>query len=265
MPNTPAGMRFLGALSLLLLVLASGCGGDDDSAGTTSPGTTVAETDTPSIPTETAKALTIYLLRNGKVAPVSRTVVTGRGVGAAALRELLKGPSADDEGLETAIASGTELRSLAITGGVASVELSKPLPQDDAVAQVVYTLTKFPTVKRVDIGADTPVGRRAFESQTPPILVESPLPGETVKPGFAVTGTANTFEATFNYELQDDTGRVLAKDFVTATSGSGTRGTFAFDVGYAVDEATNGKLVVFELSAEDGSRIHEQEIPLRLE
>jgi len=265
MPNTPAGMRFLGALSLLLLVLASGCGGDDDSAGTTSPGTTVAETDTPSIPTETAKALTIYLLRNGKVAPVSRTVVTGRGVGAAALRELLKGPSADDEGLETAIASGTELRSLAITGGVASVELSKPLPQDDAVAQVVYTLTRFPTVKRVDIGADTPVGRRAFESQTPPILVESPLPGETVKPGFAVTGTANTFEATFNYELQDDTGRVLAKDFVTATSGSGTRGTFAFDVGYAVDEATNGKLVVFELSAEDGSRIHEQEIPLRLE
>jgi germination protein M len=258
-------MRFLGALSLLLLVLAAGCGGDDDSAGTTNPGTTVPETDTPSIPTETAKALTIYLLRDGKVAPVSRTVVTGRGVGAAALRELLKGPSADDEGLETAIASGTELRSLAITGGVASVELSKPLPQDGAVAQVVYTLTRFPTVKRVDIGADTPVGRRAFENQTPPILVESPLPGETVKPGFAVTGTANTFEATFNYELQDDTGRVFAKDFVTATSGSGTRGTFAFKVGYAVDEPTNGKLVVFELSAEDGSRIHEQEIPLRLE
>jgi germination protein M len=258
-------MRSLGALSLLLLVLAAGCGGDDDSAGTTGPGTTVTETDTPSIPTETAKELTIYLLRDGKVAPVSRTVVTGRGVGAAALRELLKGPSADDKGLRTAIPPGTELRSLAIAGGVASVELSKPLPQDDAVAQVVYTLTRFPTVKQVDIGADTPVGRRTFESQTPAVLVESPLPGETVQPGFTVTGTANTFEATFNYELQDDTGRVLTKDFVTATSGSGTRGTFAFKVAYAVDEPTDGKLVVFELSAEEGSRIHEQELPLRLE
>jgi germination protein M len=263
-PNTRAGMRSLSALSLLLLVLAAGCAGEDDSAGTTAAGTTVTETGTPSIPTETAKALTIYLLRDGKVTPVSRTVVTGRGVGAAALRELLKGPSADDEGLETAIPSGTALRSLAIQGGVASVELSRPLPQDDALAQVVYTLTRFPTVKRVDVGADTPVGRRAFENQTPAILVESPLPGETVKPSFAVKGTANTFEATFNYELWAS-GTVLAKDFVTATSGSGTRGTFAFKVGYEVDEPTDGKLVVFELSAEDGSRIHQQEIPLRLE
>jgi germination protein M len=263
-PNTPAGMRFLTALSLIVAVLLGGCGGDDDAKSPTTRTQTVTETDTPSLPTETAKDLTIYLLREGKVAPVSRTVVTGRGVGAAALRELLKGPSADDQGLETAIPSGTELQSLAINGGVASVELSKPLAQE-AAAQVVYTLTQFPTVKRVDVGADAPVGRRAFEGETPPILVESPLPGATVEPGFAVTGTANTFEATFNYELRDDSGRVLTKDFVTATSGSGTRGTFAFKVGYAVDEPTDGKLVVFELSAEDGSRTNEQEIPLRLE
>ena len=79
-----------------------------------------------------------------------------------------------------------------------------------------------------------------------------------------VTGTANTFEATFNYRLEDAQGNKLAKDFVTATSGSGTRGTFDFTVPFTVDSAQDGKLVVFELSAEDGSVIHEREIPLRL-
>ena len=263
-PNTPAGMRSLAALSVCVVLLVAGCGGDDEAGSTTTIQKTVTETGTSTAPTETPKALTIYLLRGGKVAPVSRTVVTGPRVGAAALRELFKGPSPDEEGLETAIPSGTELQSLAIEGGVASVELSKPLP-DDALAQVVYTLTRFPTVKRVDVGADRPVGRGAFEDETPAILVESPLPGETVEPGFAVTGTANTFEATFNYELKDAGGRVLSKDFVTATSGSGTRGTFAFKVDYALEEPSGGRLVLFELSAEDGSRIHEHEIPLRLE
>jgi hypothetical protein len=252
-------MRSLAALSLLAVLLA-GCMGDEDSAMST----TVQETGTTTTPSATARDLTIYLLRDGKVAPVSRTVVTGPRVGAAAVRELLKGPSADDGGLETAIPAGTELKSLAITGGVATVELSAPLAQV-AAAQIVYTLTQFPTVKRVDVGGDAPVGRRAFEGETPVILVESPLPGEEVESGFEVTGTANTFEATFNYELKDDAGRVLSEDFVTATSGSGTRGTFAFEVPFELDETTDGTLVVFELSAEDGSRTGEHEIPLTLE
>jgi germination protein M len=255
-------MRSLAAaLSLASGLLLAGCMSDEDTAmTTTAPGATT----TTSRPTETSKELRIYLLREGTVAPVSRTVVTGPRVGAAAVGELLKGPSADEEGLETAIPAGTELQSLTITGRVATVELSRPLAQD-AAAQLVYTLTQFPTVRRVDLGADAPVGRRAFENETPAILVESPLPGEAVKPRFEVTGTANTFEATFNYELKDDAGRVLSEDFVTATSGSGTRGTFRFTVEYELDEPADGTLVVFELSAEDGSRINEHEIPLRLE
>jgi hypothetical protein len=78
-----------------------------------------------------------------------------------------------------------------------------------------------------------------------------------------VAGTANTFEATFEYDLLDPAGKVLAHDFVTATSGSGTRGTYDFQIPF---EAPNGvgKLVVYERSAADGSRIHEIEIPLSL-
>jgi hypothetical protein len=49
------------------------------------------------------------------------------------------------------------------------------------------------------------------------------------------------------------------KNFVTATSGTGTRGTFDFTTG-SFDDVT--ALRVFELSAKDGSRINEVEIPL---
>ncbi len=118
-------------------------------------------------------------------------------------------------------------------------------------------------MKRVSFNGGPPVGRAAFEEQTPAILVESPLAGEEVEPGFEVTGTANTFEATFQYELRDAADKVLKKDFVTATSGSGTRGTFRFAVPYEA-EAGQGTLVVFEISAEDGSRTNERSLPLSL-
>jgi hypothetical protein len=106
--------------------------------------------------------------------------------------------------------------------------------------------------------------RADVEDFAPAILVEHPVPDETVTSPLHVTGTANTFEATFNYRLEDANGKTLAKDFVTATSGSGTRGTFDFSVPFTVGSAQNGTLAVFELSAEDGSVIHELDIPLRL-
>ena len=78
-----------------------------------------------------------------------------------------------------------------------------------------------------------------------------------------MTGTANTFEATFEYDLLDPAGKVLKHDFVTATSGSGTRGTFDVRIPF---EAPNGvaRLVVYERSAADGSKTHIVEIPLSL-
>jgi hypothetical protein len=96
------------------------------------------------------------------------------------------------------------------------------------------------------------------------VLVESPLAfGEASSP-LTARGTANTFEATFSFEILDEDGEMLAGDFVTATSGTGTRGTFRFEQPFVVEEEQEGTLVVFELSAEDGSRMNEVEIPLRL-
>jgi immunoglobulin-like protein involved in spore germination/sporulation and spore germination protein len=258
-------MRFRLALpSLAVALLVAGCGGGDDATSTTTVVRTITETATSSVPEEAPAVVTLYFLRDGKVAPVQRGIVTGPAIGSATIRELLKGPSSDDEGVETAIPSGATLESLDIGNGVASLELSRPLPSQAALAQIVYTLTQFSTVKRVSVGGKT-AGRRAFEAQTPAILIETPAAGDTVQSGFEVTGTANTFEATFNYELQDAAGKVIAKNFVTATSGSGTRGTFRFTVTYKISKPQEGTLVAFEVSAADGSRTHTVEIPLRLE
>jgi germination protein M len=129
-------------------------------------------------------------------------------------------------------------------------------------AELVYILSQFQPAKPVEVGGKR-FTRADFEDLTPAILVESPLPFQAVSAPLRVTGTANTFEATFEYELLDPGGNVLARHFVTATSGSGTRGTFDFTVPFEAP-AGLGKLVVFERSAADGSRIHQVEIPLSL-
>ena len=158
------------------------------------------------------------------------------------------------EGTTTSVPDGLQLTIDAGKAHVTGASLD-----DAALAQIVYSLTTFPTVQSVNGKT-----RADVEDFVPPILVEDPTPGQSVTSPLHVTGTANTFEATFNYRLEDAQGNKLAKDFVTATSGSGTRGTFDFTVPFTVNSAQDGKLVVFELSAEDGSVIHEREIPLRL-
>jgi hypothetical protein len=272
MPNIQVGVRSLTVLSLLAAALTlAGCLHDDEETTTVTVRETVTETSaTGTVPNEAPTVVTLFFLSDGKVAPVARSVVAGPQVGRAALTELLEGVQAQDRaaGVHTAIPPGTELAGLAIEDGLATVELSRRLVPR-AQAQVVYTLTQFPTVRRVQLVAAAgpqgpPRGRRAYEAQTPAILVLSPLPGDEVESGFEVTGTANTFEATFQYELRDSRDEVLAENFVTATSGSGTRGTFRFTVRYDVPSSPFGRFVVFEISAADGSRINERSFPLQL-
>jgi Immunoglobulin-like domain of bacterial spore germination/Sporulation and spore germination len=254
----------LALLLSLLALLGGGCAGDDDEAATTTvtAPTTETETATASLPQEAPVLLTLYFFRDGKLAPERRGITSRPAIATAALHQLFEGSTLD---LATAIPPELRLRGLEIGNGVASLELGPRVPDRAALAQIVYTLTQFSTVKRVAVNGTAPVGRRAFEAQTPAILIENPLPYETVQSGFEVTGTANTFEATFNYELKDAAGKVIAKDFVTATSGSGTRGTFRFTVGYSIPKPQDGTLSAFEVSAADGSRTHTVELPLRLE
>jgi hypothetical protein len=247
-------------LLLLLAVavlLAAGCGGNEEATPT--------DTGTTTVPAETTE-LGVYWLRDGKVWPARREVGQTRAIAQAALDELLAGPT-EQEGAEleftTAIPEDIEGVVASVEDGVATVELSAELP-DEPLAQVVYTLTQFVTVESVDIQGNT-LTRADFEDFTPQILVESPLAFDTVTSPFRVTGTANTFEATFSYEVTDTDGLIVDENFVTATSGTGTRGTFDFTTEpFTVPFDGVGSLIVFELSAKDGSRINLVEIPLRM-
>jgi hypothetical protein len=63
--------------------------------------------------------------------------------------------------------------------------------------------------------------------------------------------------------LLDASGAGLLNESITATSGSGTRGTFNETVDFATESPTI-TLEVYELSAASGLPIHVVKIPLRL-
>src|SRR6266508_737029 len=256
-------MRRVLPLLGLLAVLAAGCG--DGQTTTTSPTGTAPTTTTATTTTATGTtALLVYFLEDGRVRPVARDLPKTRGVAAAALNELAAGPTKVEERdlpLTSEVDAG--FGGVSVAGGVAHVEGTAGL-STPGLAQAVYTLTQFPTVKAVEIDGKRYSGADV-EDETPVMLVESPLPFQHVKSPLRATGTANTFEATFNYDLTDPDGKIIATHFVTATSGSGTRGTFDFTVPFTVDRSGLGELIVYELSAANGQRIHINEIPVYLE
>lgn len=262
-------MRFLAfAASSIALSFAVGCGGEDEpspEARSTIP-PTVEAPPTATVPAQAPAILKVYFLRDGKVAVSSRSVVAGPAVGRAALNELLKGPTKDEaaRGLRSTVPAGTTIDSLELVPDCnAEVDLSRTI-DDSAEAQVIFTLTQFETICEVAVNGGVAINRTHLEEFTPSVLVESPVAGDDVTTPIRIEGTANTFEATFNVEVVDASGKVLGKRFVTATSGSGTRGTFDAEVEFKATSDGPGELVVFELSAEDGSRTHEIRIPLQL-
>jgi len=286
-------------LVALLLAVSTGCGGEETS-GTTSPPTIAPPPPPPPPPPDTTPppptepgapelAVRVYLmLRGGRVAAARRLVPKVEAIGAETVRQLLEGPTKTEQefGLTTAIPTGTKFHGLDIADGVATVDLSGAfesgggsLSMTARVAQVVYTLTQFPSVQRVAFRLDgepvTEIGgegilvdgvdRADFEEVTPTILVESPAPGETVSSPVRISGTANTNEASFVVRLLlHAAGQRAFERVVTASSGTGTRGTFDVKVPYRVSASGPGTLVAFEVSAEDGSPQNVVEIPVRV-
>ncbi len=212
-----------------------------------------------------------------------------QAVARAALEELLAGPTPGeaDAGLSTGIPEGTELLDLSIENGVATVDLSGAyddgggsLAMFTRLAQIVYTLTQFPTVQSVNfridgepvetfssegIVLDKPQTRADFEDQTPAILVESPAVGDTVSSPLSFAGTANTFEATLQYQLLDATGQVIAERLHDGDVRHGLPGYLQVSIPFEFEGEPHGTFRAFELSAKDGSEINVVEIPVAFE
>ncbi len=148
--------------------------------------------------------------------------------------------------------------SVTIAGGTATVDL--PGATADQIAEIVYTLTQFPTVQRVDVGGKTGLTRADVDpSYLPQISIESPASGASVSKTIHVTGTAQVFEATFILELQIQ-GKTMVKQTITATVGAPSRGTF--DATITSPSTGPVDLVAFEPSAADGSPLHTVTVPL---
>ncbi len=260
-------MRFAAASALVALAFA-GCGGSDEETADNPPAPpppTTTQTATETTPEPIGGTdVGVYFVREDKLGYAARTVGPTPKVATATLEELLGGPTTVEReaGLATDIPPSTKLTSLAIENGTASVELSNPL-DELGTAQVVETLLQFESVSRVELA-----GKRYrpadVEPSLPAILVESPAPNEKVSSPLRLTGTANTFEATFMVQVRPHLRKPVVEDFVTATSGTGTRGTFDKTLDFTVDRERPGTVVVFENSAEDGSVINRVEIPVVL-
>ena len=211
--------------------------------------------------------------------PVLREVPATVAVGRAAMEELLAGPSgwdlAQPTPMTTTIPSGTSLLGLSIADDIATVDLSAEFQSGGGsesitgrVAQVVYTLTQFPTVDQVlfeidgqpvsvlggeGLMLDQPVGRGSFYESLPEIFVDRPAWGAAIGNPARVTGLTRVFEATFRVAILDQSGRVLADERAMATCGTGCWGSFDVTLRYSVTKAQWGTLRVYDLSAKDGS------------
>lgn len=236
---------------------------------TAGPGRSPTPAATAAAPTR-AQTVTVELwyVRDGRLAPTRRTRPATVATSRLALTELAAGPTPAEAatGLTTLLPAGGEVTRIA--DGVATVA---PAPADgDAPtrrlreAQVVYTLTQFPTVKRVRLAAGPPVGRADYADLLPPVVVTGPPIGARVGSPVTVTGTADVFEATVTVRVLDAAGRTVATTFTTATCGTGCRGDFRVAVAYRVQREQPGTIEAYEVSAADGTRRHVVAVPVTL-
>jgi germination protein M len=260
-------------------------------ASTATPTTTPAPTTTETIIVRNYFFLgftTDYQVGAGGLVPVLRVIPKTQAVGAAALRALFASPTAKEQGaapgIFTEIPDVTRLLGLTITDGVATVNLSSEfalhqefggISDRGRLAQVVYTLTQFPTVTGVFFQLDgvavtsfrdagmslaNPLTRADFQALPPtvPALIPSifmdrPAWGAAAANPVIVSGVANVFEATFRVQLRDANGSLLVDRQVMASCGTGCWGDFSVSIPYTVIKAQWGKVRVFDLSAKDGT------------
>jgi hypothetical protein len=220
---------------------------------------------------------------------VHRTEPKVPAVATMAMESLLEGPSDTEAaaGISSAIPADTTLLGVTVEDGIATVDLSAEYESGGGslsmmmrLAQVVYTLTQFPTVQKVSFELDgqpaevfsgegiileEPVDRDDYEDLLPIILVSEPAIGARVESPVHIEGIANVFEANVTVEILDAAGNVIAQDFTTATCGTGCFGDYALDLEFDVGEEQRGTIVVHDDDAAGtGTPPHVVEIPVTL-
>jgi hypothetical protein len=257
------------------------------------PAGTVAPTPrsaAPSAPVATPGARTIALQawfsRGGRLFETWRTVPATTAVGAASVSAVLAGPNSPEvgAGLRSAVPAGTSLLGLNIAKGVATVDLSSQFAASASagtaslrLAQIVYTLTQFGSVRRLVFHVDGravttiaglsvtgPQTRAAYAGDLPAIVVASPAIGGRLTSPVIVSGTADVFEAVVSIRILNSAGKEIARTFTTASCGTGCRGDYSVAVPYSVSSVQRGTVEVYESSVQTGSPVNVQRIPVTL-
>ncbi|MEV5208778.1 Gmad2 immunoglobulin-like domain-containing protein [Micromonospora sp. NPDC053740] len=294
---TGRGAVGLGASALVAALLLGGCGtprSGDLGPAPTAPPPSVAPTDRPE-PTPTRAAaptsppasrpsgpstavstgtrrpdpvtIELWYVRAGLLVPTRRTRPATIATSRLALTELAAGPSPAEAatGMITLLPAGVTVTHIA--DGVATLRLPSvgdPATRRLREAQVVWTLTQFPSVRQVRLDGAAPVDRADYADLLPPIVVTGPIPGERVSAPLVVTGTATVFEATVSVRVLDAGGRTVATGFGTASCGSGCRGGYRVVIGWGTIREQRGTVEVYEVSADNGARINTMAVPVVL-
>jgi hypothetical protein len=258
------------------------------------PGASATDVPTPAPSRAPTTIVRTYFVLGGEpgsagLVPLLREIPQTTLVATAAMHALLTGPTAAESGdrtITSAIPAGTSLLSLSIARGVATVDLSTEFDSGGGttsmqyrLAQVVYTLTQFGTVTSVvfeiegrtvtvfgseGIILDGPVGRADHTGQLPSIFVDRPAYGAALGNPGRVAGNADVFEAAFRVTLLDGAGKTLVDQPVSATCGTGCRGTFDVSLRYTVPKGQWGTLRVYNPSAKDGTPEDVRDYPVWL-
>jgi hypothetical protein len=230
----------------VLVLLGPACAADSGTTAaggvaTSAPSTTTTTTEAPIVPATTdppgTTRFNVYWLRDCPPADSATAVGDCRiAVGesrttavpdilTAALVALGDGPNDGERfaGLTSNIRPIVDLAGVTVEDGVAVVDYNRYFetattrPQ---VAQVVYTLTQFPSITAVRFLIDgapngatgtRPTNRDDVLELAPPVLVESPALGAVVAPAFAVGGTLSGADVTFATRVVGADGAPLAE------------------------------------------------------
>ena len=98
---------------------------------------------------------------------------------------------------------------------------------------------------------------------TPAITIETPVEGATIAVPFIASGSANVFEAALTIDVVDESGMTACVRHLTATSGSGTPGTWQGMLAFPPEEdQLRVTMRAYTFSQVDGSMANLVEIPL---
>lgn len=231
-----------------------------------------------------ASAVAVYLMLDQLdddgpfLVPVHRQVDDTVAIAEAALTLLLQGPTeaevASGPPLGSEIPEGVTLHSVAVDDGLATVDLSGEFAQGGGsatmlarLAQVVFTLTQFPTVDGVALELDgqpttvfsaegldvtPPVDRAYFDGSgvLPPVFVDTP----SYAGAFDAQLVGSTSVDAFSVQILDGDGRLLGAASPSVDD-AGARTTFDVTVPYvALTEQFGAVLVEWDQTGTSGLR-----------